>query len=89
MVRLVFRLAMLVGNFTASSTDGQMPSDKTVGGGDDSFNTFFSSDGMTWTALGSATATMPASVNVGFAVTSHSDGILASSVFDNVTITQP
>jgi tubulin alpha len=22
--------------------DGQMPSDKTVGGGDDSFNTFFS-----------------------------------------------
>ena len=25
--------------------DGQMPSDKTVGGGDDSFNTFFSETG--------------------------------------------
>lgn len=25
--------------------DGQMPSDKTIGGGDDSFNTFFSETG--------------------------------------------
>ena len=27
--------------------DGQMPSDKSVGGGDDSFNTFFSETGKT------------------------------------------
>jgi hypothetical protein len=26
--------------------DGQMPSDKTIGGGDDSFNTFFSETGL-------------------------------------------
>ena len=28
-----------------SQPDGQMPSDKTVGGGDDAFNTFFSETG--------------------------------------------
>jgi tubulin alpha len=28
-----------------SQPDGQMPSDKTIGGGDDAFNTFFSETG--------------------------------------------
>ncbi|KAG8364885.1 hypothetical protein BUALT_Bualt18G0045100 [Buddleja alternifolia] len=45
---------MSAGNFTAlspalrfiKSHDGQMPSDKTVGGGDDAFNTFFSDTGV-------------------------------------------
>jgi tubulin alpha len=31
--------------FTVLQPDGQMPGDKTVGGGDDAFNTFFSETG--------------------------------------------
>ena len=30
--------------FAGIQPDGQMPSDKTIGGGDDSFNTFFSEE---------------------------------------------
>lgn len=33
------------GVFVQLQPDGQMPSDKTVGGGDDAFNTFFSETG--------------------------------------------
>ena len=44
-----FKSAMLVGRLYCLEhgiqPDGQMPSDKTIGGGDDSFNTFFSETG--------------------------------------------
>ena len=36
---------MLKFRISLSQPDGQMPSDKTVGGGDDAFNTFFSETG--------------------------------------------
>jgi tubulin alpha len=40
------RLVMLAGSCTVwSMVSSQMPSDKTIGGGDDSFNTFFSETG--------------------------------------------
>ena len=58
LVKPVYKSVMLVGNSTVSvclclliikehgiQPDGQMPSDKTIGGGDDSFNTFFSETG--------------------------------------------
>jgi hypothetical protein len=35
----------LFGRFLGIQPDGQMPSDKTIGGGDDAFNTFFSETG--------------------------------------------
>ena len=40
-IHVNFKLSMYPG----IQPDGQMPSDKTIGGGDDSFNTFFSETG--------------------------------------------
>jgi regulation of enolase protein 1 (concanavalin A-like superfamily)/phosphatidylserine/phosphatidylglycerophosphate/cardiolipin synthase-like enzyme len=48
---------------------------------------FESSNGSTWTQVGSDTFTMPASVLVGLAVSSHVKGVTCTSTFDNVTVT--
>jgi len=46
---------------------------------------YTSADGVTWTQSGTVTlSALPASVYVGMAVTSHSDGTLATALFDNV-----
>ena len=53
-----------------------------------SFSAFHSSNGTSWTAIGSAvTVSMASTVYVGLAVTSHADGTLATGTFDRVTIT--
>jgi regulation of enolase protein 1 (concanavalin A-like superfamily) len=53
-----------------------------------SFSAFHSSNGTTWTAIGSAvTVSMASTVLVGLAVTSHADGTLATGTFDRVTVT--
>ena len=44
-----------------------------------------SPDGVTWTVVGSETIAMPNTVFIGLAVTSHSDGVLATASFSNVT----
>ena len=53
-----------------------------------SSNTFtasYSTNGTTWTQLGTATIAMAATIQVGMAITSHVDATLASAVFDSVT----
>jgi regulation of enolase protein 1 (concanavalin A-like superfamily) len=45
-----------------------------------------SANGTTWTAIGSQTMTMPQTLYVGLAVTSHSPGVLTTAVFSNVAI---
>jgi phosphatidylserine/phosphatidylglycerophosphate/cardiolipin synthase-like enzyme/regulation of enolase protein 1 (concanavalin A-like superfamily) len=45
-----------------------------------------SSNGSTWTTLGSTTVTIPASANIGLAVTSHDVNTLNTSTFDNVSV---
>jgi GH18 family chitinase len=47
---------------------------------------FTSADGVTFTLVGSKTVAMAATVQIGLAVTSHTDGALANATFDNVTI---
>jgi regulation of enolase protein 1 (concanavalin A-like superfamily) len=50
-------------------------------------NTFTSSvstNGATWTTIGSATISMGATAQVGLAVTSHADGTIATATFTNV-----
>jgi len=44
-----------------------------------------SADGMNWTTMGSETISMPATVHIGLAVTSHASGTLCSAVFSNVS----
>jgi hypothetical protein len=48
------------------------------------FTGYSSTDGLTWTTVGSATITMGSTVYIGLAVTSHLDGTLNTSTFDNV-----
>jgi hypothetical protein len=49
------------------------------------FTGYSSTDGLTWTTVGSATITMGTTAYIGLAVTSHLDGTLNSSTFDNVS----
>jgi len=50
------------------------------------FTGSISPDGITWTTLGTYTIAMAAQIYVGLAVTSHNDGTLSTTVFDNVTV---
>lgn len=47
-----------------------------------------SPDGVTWTLMGSDTVAMGSNVYVGLAVSSHVPGVLATAMFDTVTITK-
>jgi regulation of enolase protein 1 (concanavalin A-like superfamily) len=46
-----------------------------------------SSNGSTWTTVGSQNITLPTTFQIGFAVTSHQQGAATTAVFDSVTIT--
>lgn len=49
------------------------------------FTGYFSADGNNWTVIGSTSLSLPSTVYVGLAVTSHHDGTLCTASFDNVT----
>lgn len=49
--------------------------------------TDYSSDGTSWTSLGSASITMAANIQIGLAVSSHNNATDCATVFDNVTVT--
>jgi regulation of enolase protein 1 (concanavalin A-like superfamily) len=53
------------------------------------FEGYRSSDGQSWTLMGSTDITMAATVYVGLAVTSHMSGTTTTSVLDNVRISAP
>jgi regulation of enolase protein 1 (concanavalin A-like superfamily) len=46
---------------------------------------YHSNDGSTWTLVDSATVTMPTSIFVGLAATSHNNAALTTATFDSVT----
>jgi regulation of enolase protein 1 (concanavalin A-like superfamily) len=48
-----------------------------------------SSDGATWSVVGSVTTPLSASATIGLAVTSHNTAVLNTSTFDNVSVTGP
>jgi regulation of enolase protein 1 (concanavalin A-like superfamily) len=50
------------------------------------FTASSSLDGVSWTAIGSATVVMGASVRVGLAVTSHDTGLLNTGVFESLAV---
>ncbi len=53
------------------------------------FSVYKSPDGSVWTLVGTDTITMPATVYVGFAVTSHKAAAAATATFSNVTVSGP
>ncbi len=50
------------------------------------FTSYRSPDGVTWTQIGTQTVTMGSTVYVGLAVSSHKAGTLATATFDNVSV---
>lgn len=50
------------------------------------FTSFVSTNGTSWTQIGSQTISMGSSVYVGLAVTSHNDAVLATATFTNVSL---
>ena len=50
-----------------------------------SFSAYISSNGSSWTLVGSGTISMGSTVHVGLALTSHSDGTVATGTFTNVS----
>lgn len=55
----------------------------------DTFSGYYSSDGATWTVLGTINVSMPAASAAGLMVTAHDDSMLNQATFDNVSITDP
>ena len=53
------------------------------------FTGYVSSDGTTWTQVGSTTVSMASNIYVGLALTAHNNSVLNTSTFDNVTVSQP
>ncbi|HEY5791709.1 MAG TPA: DUF1800 family protein [Chthoniobacterales bacterium] len=53
----------------------------------DTFTSFYSSDGTTWTQISWQNIAMAADVEIGLCVTSHKNGTLSQVVFSNVTLT--
>src|SRR5262245_55070198 len=84
-------------NFQRRSTTNGV-SDNTVGGAGaapywvrlqrvgNTFTSSASTNGATWTTIGSVTISMGTSVQVGLAVTSHADGTIATATFTDVQI---
>jgi endonuclease/exonuclease/phosphatase family metal-dependent hydrolase len=52
------------------------------------FSAYSSSDGSNWSRVGSESISMGATIYVGLAVTSHSDGAVASATFADVEVTE-
>jgi hypothetical protein len=54
-----------------------------------SYTGAFSTDGVTWTTLGTAAVAFNTNGLAGLALTSHNNSALATATFDNVTIVEP
>ena len=50
------------------------------------FTAYRSSDGTTWTTMGTATITMATNVTIGLPVTSHTTGARCTATLDNITV---
>jgi regulation of enolase protein 1 (concanavalin A-like superfamily) len=51
------------------------------------FSSYTSVDGKTWTLVGTTVVTMNSTVEIGLAVTSHDAGVLENASFDNISVT--
>lgn len=77
-------------NGTSASTTGMggtFPYWLKVERTDNIFNSYVSSNGTSWTLVGTTTISMGTNVFIGMAVTSHAPGSLTQALFDNVTVT--
>jgi regulation of enolase protein 1 (concanavalin A-like superfamily) len=54
----------------------------------DTFNAFWSGDGVNWTLLGTASVPMTANIYIGLAVTSHNNAALSTAVYEGIQVVE-
>jgi hypothetical protein len=75
------------GSTAAGSASGAIPNYVRITRSGNTLTGFSSTNGTSWTQIGTVTITMPSSVYVGFFATSHNDGTLTTATFTNVAVT--
>ena len=76
-------------SYTSAGSTGAAPGWVRVVREGSLFSAYQSQDGSQWTLVGSDTASMPATVYVGLAVTSHNPSATATATFSNVAVSTP
>jgi hypothetical protein len=75
------------GSTASGSASGSIPSWVRITRFGNTLTGFSSTNGTSWTQIGSVTITMPSNVYIGFFATSHNDGVVGASSFTNVSVT--
>ena len=75
------------GTSTSTASTGTIPVWVKISRSGSTFTASRSTDGVTWTTIGTTTITMATNVFVGMAVTSHANGTLTTAAFGNVSVT--
>jgi glycosidase len=75
------------GSTAAGNAGGTIPNWVRITRSGNTITGYSSTNGTTWTQVGTVTVTLPSSVYVGLFTTSHNDGVVTTSTFSNVTLT--
>jgi glycosidase len=75
------------GSTAAGSASGTIPNYVRISRTGNTLTGFSSTNGTSWTQIGTVTIALPSSVYVGFFATSHNDGTLTTATFTNVSVT--
>jgi hypothetical protein len=87
---LLFSRRLTTGGLSSSTkTTGQAPAWVKLARRGNAITGYRSSDGVSWTVVGTDTITLPATFYVGLAVTSHDGSNAATMVFDSVSVSTP
>ena len=76
-------------SYTSAGSSGAAPGWVRVVREGNLFSAYQSQDGSQWTLVGSDTVSMPATIYVGLAVTSHNPAATATATFSNVAVSTP
>jgi regulation of enolase protein 1 (concanavalin A-like superfamily) len=76
-------------SYTSAASSGAAPGWVRIVREGNLFSAYQSQDGSQWTLVGSDTVSMPATVYVGLAVTSHNTAATATATFSNVAVNTP
>lgn len=82
-----FRNGAGAGTTQAANAGGSIPNWVRITRAGNTITAFYSTNGTSWTPLGSVTLSLPSSVYVGLFATSHNDGVLTTAAFTNVSAT--
>ena len=75
------------GSTAAGSGAGTIPNWVRITRSGNTITAYSSTNGTSWTSVGSLTITLPSSVYIGLFATSHNDGVITTATFSNVTVT--